>query len=266
MKQSFEWSLEHKGQCPFKKLNKRFQLTTKGSITKVLADKQTVKHKEYVDILKRVFQQNEAYFTNIQSHIKNEDLIEFGSMREDIALRSKFFDTKLKEYFWNGFWLDGDNLTSAERSFQKIGNLGLEDVTAIVEVVLSQHGSNIEEIVWKIEEEIDIRLKNNVLIDAILHLDDFPHTLIIDDKEQTSAIVLWMIQDNVSKDGDRFSPTLIPEIFREPMMADGMIDEQGVVPQLTFGCPIINLHSGRVFKLFVIQFVRCFFFQYNASH
>ncbi len=246
-------------QCFLKKLNKRFQLTTKHSITKILADKQTIKHKVYVDILRKFFQDNEIYFTNISSHITDDDLIQFNLLRGDQDLRMKFFDTKLKEYFWNGFWFDNANLTPAEIAFQKIGNLGLEDVTAIVEVVLSQHGSNIEEIVWKIEEEIDIRLKNNVLIDSILHLNDFPHTLITDDKEQTSAIVLWMIQDNMNNQGNRFSLLLIPEIFREPMMADGMIDEWGVVPQLTFGCPIINLHSGRVFKIFVTQFVRCFF-------
>lgn len=66
-----------------------------------------------------------------------------------------------------------------------------------------------------------------------------------------------MIQNHKIKNEDRFSPALVPEIFRDPMTADGMIDDKGVVPQLTFGCPIINLESGRIFKTFVSQFIQC---------
>lgn len=251
-------SQEDLAQCPFKKLNKRLQWVTKNAISKNLAEQQAIKHKEYVSILKTSFDHNEDYFTTIWSHIAHEDVLQFNSMRADLDMSMRLFDTKIKEYFWAGFWIDNNNVIPAERAFVKIGNLGLEDVTAIVKVMLLEQDWDIDHKLLNIEDEIDIRLKNNVLIDSILHLDDFPHALITNDKQQSSTIISSMLQDNFDTATARFSPELVPEVFREPMTADGMIDDQWVVPQLTFGCPIINLQSGRVLKSFVIEFVRKF--------
>lgn len=162
---------------------------TKSSISKALAQQQTIKHKEYVDTLKKAFQHNEEYFTNIKSHIAPEDIDHFNSIRSDKDLCVIFFDAKIKQYFWAGFNIDDENLSAPEHAFKKIGNLGLEDVTAILKEILFQEGGNLNESLLRIEEEIDLRLKNNVLIDSIIHLDNFPYELISQNKQQSAELV-----------------------------------------------------------------------------
>ncbi len=156
------------------------------------------------------------YYTNIQDHIKPEDVEHFQTIGDDRDERTTFLREKLKEYFWDGFSFRNDHsLTPPELSFKKIGDLGLEDVAMIVDEVLSQNtNSPFDDILLQISEEIDLRLKNNVLVDAMLHLPEFPYKLISINKETSVKILLLLISKSIIKKVNRFALTLIPEAFR----------------------------------------------------
>lgn len=230
---------------------------TKKSISEIFAHKQISKHKAYNDILKKWFTNNYEYFITIWSHISDDDIKEFKNISWDVVIKVKFFDTKLKQYFWK--WFDIHTQTHEEHVFHMIGNLWLEDVTNIVQLLLIEWWDSLENALLKIENEIDLRLKNNVLIDAILHLDDFPHTIISQDKKQSADALFRILESNFDKDTNRFSELLVPEVFRQPMTFDGMIDSGWFVPQITFRCPIINLKWGAIFKTFLREFIINFF-------
>lgn len=247
-------------KCPFRSLNNRLQTKTKKSISKTLTNKQATKHMEYVRILKNSFKMNENYFVNIQHHISKEDIELFKWIKDKNNQSRLFLNQKIKEYFWNWFsFADEENLTSREVAFQKIGNLGLDDVAQIVDLIWWDDVKSLELFLSRIDEEITVRLKNNVLIDAILHLDGFDKREISQNKELHASEIKSLIVDQTNEDHDRYSVSLIPEDFIGPMTADGMIDKDGVIPQVTFGCPLINLESARVFRLFIRNFVIAFF-------
>lgn len=247
----------HEG-CPFKKINNRIQEKTKTSICKTMKQKQATKHKEYVDILKVSFQSNADYYINIDKHITMED-IETWSNITNHDLRIQFINTKIKEYFWRGISFDDINsLTIRESLLTKIGNLWLDDVTTILAAVLSQKDSTLDSILAQLDQEINVRLKNNVLIDSIIHWDNFPDMLVTKDPENSAALVWSILEDNFMAQRNRFSPDIIPTIFIEPMKIDGMIDAEGVIPQLTFGCPVGNVGHGQIFRSFVTTFIQCF--------
>ena len=245
--------------CPFKKLNNRIQKQTKDRILKTIKQEQAIKHKEYVYILRVSFQKNKDYYTNIHNHITKEDLEQFRSI-DDHDARIQFINTKMKEYFWRGIIFDNqDDLAIRELSLKKIGNLWLDDVTSLLDAMVSKEHTSLYEVLLNLDKEINLRLKNNVLIDSIIHLKDFPDVLITKDREKSAKSVWSILEGNFIEQKNRFSPHIIPEAFIEPMKADNMIDEAGVIPQLTFGCPVVNLNHGEVFRSFVKNFIQCFF-------
>ena len=91
-----------------------------------------------------------------------------------------------------------------------------------------------------------------------MHLNDFKHTLITKNSEQYANSILWILKANFNGITKRFSPTLVADEFSEAMRKDYMIDDLWFIPQLTFGCPIVNINSGKVFKTFTIQFIKYF--------
>lgn len=247
-----------KGRCPFKKLNNRLQQQTKSSIAEVLKQKQTDKHREYLAILRRSFEHHRDYYLHIHQHISLEDKKQFTQIDNHQA-RIEFINTKLKEYFWRGIvFYDADHMTSRELSLQQIGNLGLDDVTTILHTLLSQEDMTADSVISTLDQEMRLRLKNNVLIDAILHLPEFPDSLITRDTEKSAQSVLDILQHNFKPETQRFAQAIVPAEFISPMQADGMIEQGEVIPQLTFGCPIVNLQNGEVFRAFVSEFIRCF--------
>jgi len=243
------------GWCPFKKLNNQIQQTTKNNICQAMRQNQAIKHKEYVDIIRLSFEFHKDYYINIQKHITPEDIDQCWSI-DNHDTRIQFINTKLKEYFWKGIVFHKD-LTMRELSLQKIGNLWLDDVTSILHSLLKQD-ILLEGLLLRMDTEILLRLKNNVLIDSIVHLKDFPDSLISADPEQSAQLVLSIMENNFIQFQNRFSPTIIPEEFVEPMKNDNMIDKWGVIPQVTFGCPIVNVEQGSVFRIFIREFMRCF--------
>jgi hypothetical protein len=100
----------------------------------------------------------------------------------------------------------------------------LDDVTSILHSLLKQD-ILLEGLLLRMDTEILLRLKNNVLIDSIVHLKDFPDSLISADPEQSAQLVLSIMENNFIQFQNRFSPTIIPEEFVEPMKNDNMIDK-----------------------------------------
>ena len=68
---------------------------------------------------------------HIADHISTDDMAEFEMIKDNDDKLVVFLNSKIKEYFWRGFDFDTD-ITPREQAFVTIGNLGLNDVSAII--------------------------------------------------------------------------------------------------------------------------------------
>ena len=252
-------------QCPFHKANTWITRLAKKTLPSSVIEEQRKKHQAYVEILRKPFELNKSYFTDIDKFINLDDVTHFQSIKNNRVERTAFLLEKLKNYFWNGFSFgDSENLTSQEQVFKTIGDLGLEDVAVITDEALFQKkdSDSLENILDTIWEETKTRLKNNVLVDSILHLEEFrekfPKLLITSNREKAAKVVSSILE-KCHLGNNRFSRKLVALVFQKPMTEDKiLVEEEGVRPQITFGCPIINLNDGEVFNHFVVNFMRCF--------